>query len=204
MMNKTFVLASNNAHKLREFKEIFSLLGFEVLSLKEAGVQVDPEENGTTFAENAMIKARAVFDRCHLPTVADDSGLCVDALDGEPGVYSARYGHQPDDAARRKYLLKRLNETGATDRRAHFTSAIACVLEEDCSFTVEGHCYGKIAMEEAGENGFGYDSLFCPEDFGGKTFAQISAEEKNAISHRGRALEKFTIKIKDMQGENNG
>ena len=159
-MNNTFVLASNNAHKLREFKEIFALLGFEVLSLKEAGVEVDPDENGTTFAENAMIKARAVYDLCKLPTVADDSGLCVDALNGEPGVYSARYGNRPDDATRRQYLFERLEEVAAKDRNAHFTSAIACVMDDDTSFTVEGYCYGKIALAESGENGFGYDCMF--------------------------------------------
>ena len=200
-MNNTFVLASNNAHKLREFKEIFALLGFEVLSLKEAGVEVDPDENGTTFAENAMIKARAVYDLCKLPTVADDSGLCVDALNGEPGVYSARYGNRPDDATRRQYLFERLEEVAAKDRNAHFTSAIACVMDDDTSFTVEGYCYGKIALTESGENGFGYDCMFCPDEYEGKTFAEISAEEKNLISHRGRALEKFTEKIKEMQGE---
>ena len=107
-MNKTFVLASNNAHKLREFQEIFSTLGLEVISLKQAGVDVDPEENGTTFAENAMIKARAVYDLCKMPTVSDDSGLCVDYLGGEPGVYSARYGGQPNDASRRAYLFKKI------------------------------------------------------------------------------------------------
>lgn len=203
-MNKTFVLASNNDHKLREFREIFSLLGFNILSLKEAGVQADPDENGQTFAENAMIKARAVYEICRLPTVADDSGLCVDALDGEPGVYSARYGNQPDDAARRKYLMEKLNALPNADRSAHFTSAIACVLNAFCSFTVEGHCYGQIATQEAGENGFGYDCMFCPDDFGGKTFSEISAQEKNKISHRGRALENFKNKIIKIQGENNG
>ena len=136
-----------------------------------------------------------------LPTVADDSGLCVDALNGEPGVYSARYGNRPDDATRRQYLFERLEEVAAKDRNAHFTSAIACVMDDDTSFTVEGYCYGKIALTESGENGFGYDCMFCPDEYEGKTFAEISAEEKNLISHRGRALEKFTEKIKEMQGE---
>ncbi len=201
-MNRKFVLASNNAHKLREFKEIFALLGFEVLSLREAGVTVDPEENGQTFAENAMIKAKAVFEICHLPTVADDSGLCVDALNGEPGVYSARYGNMPDDASRRKYLMDKLNALPDADRSAHFTSAIACVINDHTSFTVEGHCYGKIATAEAGENGFGYDCMFCPDEFQGKTFSQITAQEKNRISHRGRALDEFKIMIEKIRGEN--
>jgi len=201
-MNKTFVLASNNAHKLREFQEIFSTLGLEVISLKQANIEVDPEENGTTFAENAMIKAKAVYDICHLPTVSDDSGLCVDALNGEPGVYSARYGNQPDDAARRKFLMQKLKGVGRDDRTAHFTSAIACVLNDEISFTVEGYCHGYISETEAGENGFGYDCMFCPNEYEGMTFAQITAEEKNKISHRGRALENFVKKIIEIQGEN--
>lgn len=200
-MHNTFVLASNNVHKLREFQEIFSTLGLNVISLKQAGVDVDPDENGTTFAENAMIKARAVYELCKLPTVSDDSGLCVDALNGEPGVYSARYGDQPDDASRRKYLFNKLEKVPVSERSAHFTSAIACILDETKSFVVEGHCYGSIAEEEAGEGGFGYDCMFCPVEYGGKTFSEISAEEKNKISHRGRALEKFALKIRDIQGE---
>lgn len=201
-MNNTFVLASNNAHKLREFQEIFATLGLQVISLEQAGIRVDPDENGTTFAQNAMIKARTVYDICKLPTVADDSGLCVDALNGEPGVYSARYGDQPDDAARRKYLMQKLNAIEGASRKAHFTSAIACVLDDDTGFTVEGYCCGYISENEAGENGFGYDSMFCPDAFAGLTFAEITAEEKNRISHRGRALENFAIKIKEMQGDN--
>ena len=201
-MNKTFVLASNNAHKLREFQEIFATLGLEVISLKQAGVEVDPEENGTTFAENAMIKAKAVYDICQLPTVADDSGLCVDALNGAPGIYSARYGDKENDAERRAYLMENLNALNDASRTAHFTSAIACVLDDNTSFTVEGYCNGYIAESEAGENGFGYDCMFCPNGFAGKTFAEISPEEKNSVSHRGRALEKFVEVIKEIHKEN--
>ena len=200
-MNKTFVLASNNAHKLREFSEIFSTLGLNVISLEQAGVMVDPEENGTTFAENAMIKARAVYEICKLPTVSDDSGLCVDALDGQPGVYSARYGDQPDDAARRAYLMNKMLGLSGEKRAAHFTSAIACILDDNTKFTVEGYCHGYVAETEAGNGGFGYDCMFCPVEYGGKTFAEITADEKNKISHRGRALEKFVEKIKEIQGE---
>ncbi len=200
-MNKTFVLASNNAHKLREFGEIFSTLGLNVISLKQAGIEVDPEENGTTFAENAMIKARAVYELCKLPTVSDDSGLCVDALGGQPGVYSARYGDQPDDASRRVYLMNKMNGLSGEKRAAHFTSAIACILDDETEFTVEGYCHGYVAEKEAGDGGFGYDSMFCPLEFNGKTFSEITAEEKNQISHRGRALEKFVKKIKEIQGD---
>ncbi len=200
-MNKTFVLASNNVHKLREFQEIFSTLGLNVISLKQAGIEVDPEENGTTFAENAMIKAQAVYELCGMPTVSDDSGLCVDALDGQPGVYSARYGNQPDDASRRKYLMNKMSGITAESRLAHFTSAIACVLDADTMFTVEGYCYGRIAEKEAGDGGFGYDCMFCPVGFDGKTFSEITSDQKNQISHRGRALAKFVDKIKEIQGD---
>lgn len=200
-MNKTFVLASNNAHKLREFQEIFSTLGLNVISLKEAGVDVDPDENGTTFAENALIKARAVYELCKLPTVSDDSGLCVDALGGEPGVYSARYGDQPDDASRRAYLMNKMTGFVGKERAAHFTSAIACILDDDTEFTVEGYCNGYLSDYEAGEGGFGYDCMFCPVEFEGKTFAEITPDEKNSISHRGRALLKFVEKIKEIQGD---
>ncbi len=200
-MNKTFVLASNNLHKLREFQEIFSTLGLNVISLAQAGIDIDPEENGTTFAENALIKARAVYEVCKMPTVSDDSGLCVDALDGQPGVYSARYGNQPDDASRRKYLMNKMSGITGKKRSAHFTSAIACVLDADTEFTVEGYCHGLLAEQEAGDGGFGYDCMFCPAEFDGKTFSEITADEKNQISHRGRALKKFAEKIKEIQGD---
>ena len=200
-MNKTFVLASNNEHKLREFQEIFATLGLEVISLQQAGVDVDPEEDGITFAENAMIKARAVYKLCKLPTVSDDSGLCVDILNGEPGVYSARYGDQPNDAARRAYLFRKLENVSKENRSAHFTSAIACILNDEISFTVEGYCHGYIAEKEAGDGGFGYDCMFCPIEYNGKTFSEIMPEEKNAISHRGRALQEFVLKIRKIQGE---
>ena len=192
-MQKKFVIATNNAHKLREFRQIFAELGLEVISMKEAGVSVDPEENGTTFAENAMIKAKAVFDICSLPTVADDSGLCVDALDGAPGVYSARYGGEGlNDAERRALLLKNL--AGKPSRDAHFTSAIACVMAQDDAFVVEGHCFGKITLEEHGDGGFGYDALFLPKGYT-ETFGQLPADEKNKISHRGNGLQLLANKL---------
>ena len=148
-----------------------------------------------------MIKAKAVYDLCKMPTVSDDSGLCVDALNGEPGVFSARYGNQPDDATRRTYLFNKLDGVSKQNRSAHFTSAIACILDDETSFTVEGYCHGYIADKEAGDGGFGYDCMFCPLEYGGKTFSEISADEKNAISHRGRALQEFVTKIREIQGE---
>lgn len=196
-MQTKFVVATNNAHKLEEFQAIFSRLGLTAISMSQAGVCVDPEENGSTFEQNALIKAKAVFDICHLPTVADDSGLCVDALDGAPGIYSARYGGEDlDDAGKRALLLENLSK--ASTRRAHFTSAIACIMAEDDHFVVEGHCHGAIANAEAGAGGFGYDALFVPDGYD-KTFAEISATEKNKISHRGVALEILANKLEERQ-----
>lgn len=197
-MNKKFVLASNNEHKLKEFRAIFSKLGLEVISLQQAGLSVDPEENGSTFAENAMIKAKAVYDLCKLPTVADDSGLAVDALQGEPGIYSARYGNKNNDAERRAYLLHNMKDVPEEQRTASFVSVIACIINDDISFTAEGRCYGKIAEQEQGDQGFGYDCIFCPDEYRNLSFSQITPEQKNAISHRGRALEKFAEKIKNL------
>ncbi len=196
---KTFVLASNNEHKLAEFRRIFERIGLTVLSQKEAGVAADPEENGTTFAENAMIKARAVFDLCKLPTVADDSGLCVDALDGAPGIYSARFGGFEKDEDHRRLLLEKMNGLPMERRTACFTTVIACVLPDGGAFTVEGKCPGRIALRESGENGFGYDSLFLPAGQDGKTFADLSPELKNSISHRARALTAFAAAIKERK-----
>lgn len=199
MIGDTFVLASNNAHKLTEFRAIFKMLGLSVISAREANAAADPEENGATFAENAMIKARAIYDLCGLPTVADDSGLCVDALDGAPGIYSARFGGFSEDADHRKLLLEKMKNIPEKDRTAHFTSVIACILPDGGAFCVEGICPGRIAFEERGENGFGYDSLFLPDGEGGKTFAELPPSRKNTVSHRARALAAFAAAIKEKR-----
>lgn len=179
-MNK-IVFATNNANKLREAAEILAPLGIEVISQREAGADCEPEENGVTFAENAMIKAKAVFDIVKIPVFADDSGLCVDALDGRPGVYSARYAPKGQECAK---LLDEMKDISDDNRTASFQCVIAYV-DENSSFTVNGACLGKIGYEEKGENGFGYDPVFvCGE----KTMAEMTAEEKNAVSHRGAAL----------------
>ncbi len=179
-MNK-IVFATNNANKLREAAEILAPLGIEVISQREAGADCEPEENGVTFAENAMIKAKAVFDIVKIPVFADDSGLCVDALDGRPGVYSARYAPKGQECAK---LLDEMKDIPDDKRNASFQCVIAYV-DENSSFTVNGACFGKIGYEEKGENGFGYDPVFvCGE----KTMAEMTAEEKNAVSHRGAAL----------------
>ena len=180
------VLASKNQKKLVEMREILSTLGVEVVLQSEVGVDVDVEETGTTFAENAALKARAVCEASGLPAIADDSGLCVDALNGAPGVYSARYGGEGlDDVGRYKLLLE--NMRGQLDRRCGFVSAICCAFPNGDEITARGECRGTLAYAARGENGFGYDPIFfVPEKK--KTFAELSAEEKNEISHRGKAL----------------
>lgn len=187
------VLASKNKKKLAEMQEILSALGVEVVLQCEVGVDVDVEETGTTFAENSALKARAVCQASGLPAVADDSGLCVDALNGAPGVYSARYGGEGlDDAGRCKLLLE--NMRGQLDRRCGFVSAICCVFPNGDEVTAMGECRGTLAYAPKGENGFGYDPIFfVPERK--KTFAQLTAEEKNEISHRGKALRAWKEKL---------
>ncbi len=192
---RRLVVASGNAHKLKEIAEIFT--DFEVVSQKEAGFDVDVEETGATFMENALIKARSASAALGLPVVADDSGLCVDALGGAPGVFSARYsGGHGNDEGNRALLLKNLE--GETNRRAHFTCALALVYPDGRELTVEGRTYGEILQAEEGKGGFGYDPLFKSEDLG-KSFGLATAEEKNAVSHRGRALQALLDKWKEWE-----
>lgn len=184
---KRLVVATGNAHKLREIAEIFT--DFEVVSQKEMGFDEDVEETGVTFAENALIKARAASKALNCIALADDSGLCVDALGGAPGVYSARYcGYHGDDQKNRDKLLE--NMQGVENRAAHFTSAIALVYPDGREVVVEGHTYGKILYEETGTGGFGYDCLFESDDLK-KSFGVATAEEKNSVSHRFRGLQKL-------------
>lgn len=197
-----FVAATNNAHKLAEMRRILVRMGHTVLSQREAGISLEPDETGTTFEENAAIKAQAICEACHKPTIADDSGLCVNALDGAPGVYSARYaGVHGDDGANNRKLLAAMEQVPAQQRGAHFTSAVCVWLPGGRHAVYVGQCPGMIGFEEKGDNGFGYDPLFIPDEVGvpGKgaqcekndarrTYAQLSADEKDAISHRGRAL----------------
>ena len=176
------VAATGNAHKLKEIREILSDL--EIISEAEAGFYGDVEETGSTFLENALIKARAVCEATGLPALADDSGLCVDALGGAPGVYSARYSGG-GDAENRKLLLKNLE--GAENRKAHFSCAVALVCPDGKELTAEGKSCGTILFGERGNGGFGYDSLFLSDDLG-VSFAEATEEQKNSVSHRGRAL----------------
>ena len=182
----TYVIATNNAHKLHEIRDILENDRRKFLSMKEAGIATDPEENGTTFEENALIKARAACKASGLPALADDSGLEVDALNGEPGIRSARYC-EGSDADRVVYLLKKLEGVPAQQRGAQFVSAIACVYPDGTEFAVRGICRGVILTENRGEGGFGYDPVFfVPEE--GETFASMPQARKNAISHRANSL----------------
>lgn len=183
------VLASKNPKKLEEMAVILSQLGIEVVLESDVGVDVEVEETGTTFEENAALKAFAVMEAAGLPAIADDSGLCVDALGGGPGIYSARYGGEGlTDADRYRLVLEGLQ--GQLDRGAKFVSAICCAFPGGDRVEARGECPGVIGYAPQGENGFGYDPIFfLPEKK--KTFAQLTGEEKNAISHRGKALEKF-------------
>lgn len=188
------IIASNNAHKLVEIKAILCSVFEEILSLKEAGIDHDTVEDGATFMENAIKKAREIAQISGCCALADDSGICVDALNGAPGIYSARFsGVHGDDKANNRLLLEKLE--GAQSRKAHYTCAIALVRPDGSAVTAEGYLHGEIGFEEKGENGFGYDPLFIlPER--GCTTAQISSEEKNAISHRAEALKKLLEQLK--------
>lgn len=185
MEKQKLVVATGNAHKLREIAEIFT--EYEVVSQKQMGFDEDVEETGTTFAENALIKARAAAKALSCMALADDSGICVDALGGAPGVYSARYcGYHGDDKKNRDLLLE--NMKNESNRKAHFTSAIALVYPNGKEVVVEGKTYGKILYKEEGDGGFGYDPIFQSDDLK-KSFGVATAEEKNAVSHRFRALQ---------------
>ena len=187
------VLASKNQKKMKEMNEILSGMGVEVCLQSDVGVDIDVEETGTTFEENSLLKAKAVMEASGLPAFAVDSGLCVDALNGAPGVYSARYGGAGlDDVGRYKLLLANMPRGAA--RTAKFVSAITCCFPNGDVLTARGECPGTIAFAPMGEGGFGYDPVFFLPQLK-KTFAQLSAEEKNAISHRGKALAAFQAEL---------
>ena len=174
---------------------ILSSLGVEIVTEEELGVHVEVEETGSTFAENAALKAKAVMEATGLPAIGDDSGLCVDAMFGAPGVYSARYGGEGlSDEERYRLVLEAM--AGQTDRRAHFETVICCALPNGDWFAARGECRGTITYAPRGENGFGYDPIFFVTERR-KTFAQLTAEEKAAISHRGNALRAFRVKLEE-------
>ena len=197
------VLASKNQHKLLEMEHILRDLGLEVVLESQVGVDVDVEETGTTFLENAALKARAVMEASGMAAIADDSGLMVDALDGAPGVYSARYcGRHGDDEANNDKLLAALSGVEEGSRGAKFVSAVCFYLPGGRQLTVLGECPGRVGFARAGTNGFGYDPLFIPDEVGlpgggkapnaeGRSYAQLEDWEKDAISHRGVAMAKL-------------
>ena len=196
------ILASNNKNKLREFKQLVEGMDIELLSQSEAGLHLDVEETGTTFEENAYLKAKAVTDSLGCAAVADDSGLVVDALGGEPGVYSARYGpgHDASDADRYNYLLNKLGDE--KNRSARFVCCICCTMPDGTVLRSRGECEGEIMHGPKGDGGFGYDPVFKP-DAVERGMAELTPDEKNAISHRGKALRAFAEELKRYYNGNN-
>ena len=208
-----FVLASHNKGKLAEMQAILRELGVEVVLQSDLGLSLEPEENGGTFTENARIKARAVMEASGLPAIGDDSGLCVDALNGAPGVYSARYaGEHGNDAANNEKLMAEMQNVPVGQRAAKFVSAVCLILPDGRELVVTGECPGSVALTPAGDNGFGYDPLFVPDAVGlpgggtvpntaHRTYAELADAEKDAISHRGRAMEKLEAELAAFLGE---
>ena len=192
------VLASKNKHKLVEISKITEKFGIELILQSELGVDIDVEETGTTFEENSFIKAEAVMKATGLPALADDSGIAVDALNGEPGVYSARYGFDDtlDDWGRLQLLLKNTEQVPDGRRQAQFVCVITMVTPENQVIQARGEIHGELTRAPRGENGFGYDPIFYYPPFG-KTTAEMSPEEKNQVSHRGQALRMFYDKMKE-------
>lgn len=187
------VIASNNKNKIREIKSIVGDFFADIKALYELGLNIEVEETGETFQENALLKAREICRLTGMCALADDSGLCVNALNGAPGVYSARYaGNEHDDGKNNELLLKNLS--GATDRSAYFISVVALVYPDGRELIAEGRVQGRILTEPEGDNGFGYDPLFYSDELK-KSFGVASAEEKNGVSHRARALNALREKL---------
>ena len=192
------VLASKNPHKLIEISKITEKFGMELILQSQLGVDIDVEETGTTFEENSFLKAEAVMKATGLPALADDSGIVVDALNGEPGVYSARYGFDEslDDWGRLELLLKNTENVPDGQRQAQFVCVITMVTPEGQTIQARGEIHGELTREPRGENGFGYDPIFYYPPYG-KTTAEMAPEEKNAVSHRGNALRVLNDKLKE-------
>ena len=192
--------ATNNLHKLEEISQILRKLNIEIVSLKQAGIEIDVEETGKTFVENALLKAREISKHTDMPVLADDSGLEVFALNGEPGVYSARYSGasgQEKDRKNNEKLLKNLEGIPFEDRGARFCCILAAIFPDGKELVAEGYVYGKIGYEEKGEHGFGYDPLFIVEG-NTLTMAELSPQAKNEISHRANALQQLVQKLEDV------
>ena len=185
------VLASDNAGKLREFRDIFADYDIELVSKKECGCFIEVEETGASFEENAYLKAHAVMEATGLPALSDDSGLCVDMLDGAPGLNSARFtgNHADSDDDRIALIFKLMGDS--QNRSAHFACAICCCLPDGTVLRGYGECRGSVATEKRGTQGFGFDPIFCPEGYNGETMAMLGEKVKNDISHRGKAVKEF-------------
>lgn len=192
------VLASKNAHKLQEISKITEKFDMELVLESQVGVDIDVEETGSTFEENSFIKAEAVMKATGLPALADDSGIAVDALNGEPGIYSARYGFDPslDDWGRLELLLKNMEQVPEGSRQAQFVCVITLVTPEGQVIQARGEAHGELLRQPAGEGGFGYDPIFYYPPLG-RSFAELSPEEKNQVSHRAQALKLFYEKLKE-------
>ena len=192
------VLASKNPHKLVEISKITEKFGFELILQSELGVDIDVEETGTTFEENSYLKAEAVMKATGLPALADDSGIAVDALNGEPGIYSARYGFDDslDDWGRLQLLLKNTENVPDGQRQAQFVCVITMVTPDGQVIQARGEIHGELLRQPVGENGFGYDPIFYYPPYG-MTTAEMSSEDKNRVSHRGNALNEFYDKLKE-------
>jgi len=192
------VLASKNKHKLIEISKITEKFDMELVLQSELGVDIDVEENGTTFEENSLIKARAVMEATGLPALADDSGIAVDALNGEPGIYSARYGFDDslDDWGRLELLLKNTEQVPDGQRQAQFVCVITMITPDETVIQARGEIHGELLRAPRGENGFGYDPIFYYPPLG-KSTAELSPEEKNQVSHRANALKEFYRKLKE-------
>jgi XTP/dITP diphosphohydrolase len=191
----TILVATSNNHKLGEYTALLNLPALQLVSLRDLGIVADAPEDGDTFTANALQKAHYYAKKSGMPTLADDSGIVVDALGGAPGVYSARYGTpELDDSGRRRLLLTNVNALGEVDRSARFVCVIAVVTPDGRELLSEGVCEGQIATTEAGEGGFGYDPIFWLPAHG-CTIAQLSADQKNALSHRGKAVRGIAPRI---------
>ena len=191
-MKQKIVLATGNKGKVKEMADVLADFGFEVIAQTDLGIE-SPEETGLTFVENAILKARYAAEKSGLPAIADDSGLVVDALNGAPGLYSARYaGSHGDDEANNQKLIRELQ--GKTNRTAHYVCALALVYPDGSSLTSEASCDGEIQDTPIGTNGFGYDPYFYVPQFG-KTMAELDIDTKESISHRGKALQQLVAKV---------
>lgn len=202
-MEHRIIVATGNEGKMQEVRLILADLGIEIISMKEAGASCEIEETGSSFAENAEIKAKAVWEQTGHIVLADDSGLVVDYLGGEPGIYSARYmGEDTSYEIKNQAIIDRVAEAKEEERTARFVSAIAAVLPDGTILHTEGTVEGEIAYQPAGTEGFGYDPIFYLPEYG-MTSAQIPIEKKNEISHRGKALEAMKQKLKGLYREEN-